>query len=271
MSTEYSMLISVYAKDCADWLSFALDSVFAQTLPAKEVVLVKDGPLTDELERQIALKAAAHLELRTVALPENRGLGEALRVGVEACQCEWIARMDADDYSAPERCKLQFDALAREKADIVGCDVNEFTGDLANVIDKRVFPTTHEALVRFGKRRTPFAHPAVIMRKSLVLLAGNYRHAYLHEDYDLFIRLLQCGGRSCSLAQPLVSMRVNKDFIARRGGLTYLRELLRFNRKQLGSGWMSFGDFAVRSSANVVSCLTPTRLRAFLYRHFLRK
>ncbi|MEG1775827.1 MAG: glycosyltransferase [Clostridia bacterium] len=271
MSAAYSMLMCVYAKDRPDWLHFALDSVFAQTLPAAEVVIVKDGPLTDELELVLTQAAANHPTLRFIALPANRGLGEALRVGVEACQYEWIARMDADDYASPERCKLEFEALEREHADIVGCDVNEFVGTVDHVIDQRTFPTSHEALVRFAKRRTPFAHPAVIMRKSLVLKAGSYQSAYLHEDYDLFIRMLSAGGRSCSIAKPLVSVRINEDFIARRGGLKYLRALLRFNRKQLKSGWMSFADFAARSAANTVSCLMPTRLRALLYRRFLRK
>ena len=236
-----------------------------------EIVIVEDGKITGELEHVIAEMQATHPDLfRIVALPENVGLGAALRKGVEACRYEWIVRMDADDYSSPRRCELQFEALEKNKADIVGCDVDEFLDTPPNVIARRVFPITHEDICKFSKRRTPFAHPAVIMRKSQVLRVGNYRHAYLHEDYDLFIRLLQSGSHCCSVNLPLVSMRVSPDFYARRGGNKYLKTLLTFNYRQLKDGWMSPVDFLIRSGANTVSCLAPNGLREWIYRRMLR-
>lgn len=269
---SYSVLMAVYKKDNPEWFDIALDSMIRQTMPPSEIVIVVDGPITDALEKVIIQKRKNNSGLiKCVRLKTNQGLGEALRVGVLSCTNEWIVRMDSDDYSLPERCEIQFMIQAQYQADIVGCNVDEFIGTPDHVVAKRVFPEKHEEIIAFGKRRTPFAHPAVIMKKSQVLAAGNYRTAYLYEDYDLFVRMLMAGCISRNIAKPLVCMRVNSDFYARRGGIKYLVTLLRFNIYMQKIGWMSHTDFAVRSVANIISCLIPNRLRDWVYKKLLRK
>lgn len=269
---RYSVLMSVYAGDRADWFALALDSMLGQTLPPAQVVVVLDGPVSGAVRRVLAERESAHPGLLDIVpLARNQGLGPALRQGVLACREEWIARMDADDYAAPQRCLRQWTAAQNRDADIVGCDAAEFTGAPGNEIARRVFPETHEELLRFAKRRTPFAHPAVWMRRRNVLLAGNYREAPLLEDYDLFVRMFRTGARACSLAEPLVSVRVNPGFYKRRGGLTYLRTLLAFNLWQYRSGFSGLSDCCVRSCANIVSCALPPSLRYWMYRRILRK
>lgn len=268
----YSVLIAVYKNDNADYFDFALESMLNQSLKPDQIVIVEDGLLTEELYKVIENKMNEHENLFSIVkLEKNRGLGLALREGIKHCKNEWIFRMDADDYSAPERCKKQFEAAQREHADMIGCDVNEFIGNPENVVAKRVFPEKHEDIYKFGKRRTPFCHPAILMKKSQVLEAGNYQDAYLHEDFDLFVRMLAMGCKGYSLKEPLVSMRVSDDFYSRRGGVAYLKTLLKFNYKQLKRGWMGINDFVMRSAANIVFCLMPNSLRNILYRKVLRK
>jgi glycosyltransferase involved in cell wall biosynthesis len=243
-----------------------------QTITPTEIVIVEDGPVTIKIQGVFdRLKLQYPNLLKTIALERNMGLGEALRVGVLACNNEWIVRMDSDDYSVPQRCKMQFLAQQRENADMIGCDINEFTGVPQNVVAKRVFPEKHEDIYKFGRRRTPFAHPGIMMRKTKVLEAGNYRSAHLHEDYDLFIRMLMNGCRGYTVKQPLVYMRVSEDFYARRGGVPYLKTLLRNNIRLYKSGWMGVNDFIARSGANIITCLMPNRIRDLIYKKLLRK
>ena len=271
-SIEYSVLMAVYGKDNPEWFDIAIESMVSQTVKPSEFVIVKDGPVPAEIDEVLNQQMKKSPDLfKIVTLEKNSGLGEALRVGVEECKFEWIVRMDADDYSYPNRCEIQFAAQEKYHADIIGTDTDEFVGEPSNVVAKKVFQEKHDDIVKFGRRRTPFSHPAVIMRKSQVLAAGNYRPAYLHEDYDLFVRMLMHGCIGYNVKQPLVSVRVSDNFYARRGGIKYLKVLLKFNVHLYQIGWMHIDDFIIRSCGNIVSCLAPNCMRNLLYKKILRK
>ena len=81
-----------------------------QTKMPSEIVLVKDGPLSGELDEVISEFTGNYPNLfKIIVLPENKGLGNALSIGVLACSTELIARMDTDDISLPERFKIQLE------------------------------------------------------------------------------------------------------------------------------------------------------------------
>ena len=106
-----SVAMSVYKNDDATFLRVALDSVIGQTLKPKEVVVVGDGPVPETLQECIG-KAKEKAALEGIALkwlpqPVNRGLGEALRIACDNCSYDYIARMDSDDISLPDRFEKQ--------------------------------------------------------------------------------------------------------------------------------------------------------------------
>ena len=269
--SAYSVLMSVYARDDAAWLSTALESMAEQTVAPKEIVLVFDGPLTEALYEAVdEFDAMRPGLLVRVPLAENGGLGPALNAGLAHCSCDVIVRMDADDISRPERCWCQLAKLA-EGYDMVGCNVEEFSDDPERPNSVRILPETHDEIVRFGKRRAPFAHPSFVVRREALASVGGYRNVRYAEDFDLFARLLKAGFRGFNVQEPLVLMRVDAGAYRRRGGLSYLRDMLRFNALQLREGWFGPMDFLVRSGANVVVTLVPNGLRDFIYKRFLRR
>lgn len=97
----FSVLISVYNKENSLSLRQSLTSVFRQKLPPTEVVLLKDGPLTEELDKVIAEYVMRYPELKIVSLPVNQGLGKALNEGLKHCSYDLVARMDTDDIAKP--------------------------------------------------------------------------------------------------------------------------------------------------------------------------
>lgn len=110
----FSVLISVYKKEKAEYLKRALQSVINQTLKPTEIVIVKDGPLTKELDDCIEDFQKQNSKLfKILSFKENRGLGLALRDGVKACKYEYIARMDSDDISKLDRFEKQFNYLQK--------------------------------------------------------------------------------------------------------------------------------------------------------------
>lgn len=269
---EYSVLISVYNRDVPAWFEEAVESMASQSWTPREIVIVEDGRLTEELYATEQRCVDRHPELiRIVALEKNQGLPAAMRRGVQECRCEWIARMDADDISEPKRCEEELRMAMAENADIVGCDCEEFFDSIQNSEAKRLFPSTHDELVSFSRRRTPFCHPAVMMKKTAVQRAGNYRDVYLQEDYDLFVRMFTSGCRGCSVKKILYHVRIGKEFYARRGGVRYVKALLSYNVYLLRSGWMNPVDFVMRSCGNILVGLSPVAVRSWCYRRLLRK
>lgn len=269
---EYSVLISVYHQDRSEWFEAAIDSMARQSLPPHEIVIVEDGQLTDELYAAEKRCIERYPQwIRIVHLEKNHGLAAAMRRGIYECHCEWIARMDADDISEPTRCEEELRMAMAEGADIVGCDCEEFIDTIQNPTAKRLFPASHDELIRFSRRRTPFCHPAIMVKKSAVLEAGNYKDVYLHEDYDLFVRIFAHGYRGCSVKKILYHVRVGRDFYYRRGGMRYVKALLTYNVQLLRSGWMKPIDFILRSCGNILVGLAPVGLRSWFYRRLLRK
>ncbi|MBE5800736.1 MAG: glycosyltransferase [Clostridiales bacterium] len=269
---QYSVLMSVYAGDTPSWVEEAIDSMATQSYRPDEIVLIEDGPISDELRVVVENCIQKYPQMiRDIKLEKNVGLGEAMRIGVMECRNEWLARMDADDISAPTRCEEQLIMAEAHGADIVGCDSEEFIEGIDQPIAKRLFPESHEELVRFSRRKVPFCHPAVMMRKSAVLRAGNYHNVYPHDDYDIFVRMLASGSIGYTIKKILFHVRVNEGFYKRRGGLRYIKTLLSYNWQLLKSGWTSPVDFFVRSCGNIIIGLSPVPLRTWLYRRLLRK
>jgi glycosyltransferase involved in cell wall biosynthesis len=126
---NFSVLLSVYKKENPSYLKQALTSIWdEQTLKPDQIVLVKDGALTLELDNVINewLKKLGSL-LTIVELPKNVGLGTALIEGLKYCKYDIVARMDTDDISLPQRFEKQIAFFEQNKDSvIVGSSILEF-------------------------------------------------------------------------------------------------------------------------------------------------
>ena len=111
----------------------------------------------------------------------------------------------------------------------------------------------------------------MLYKKSEVLKAGNYREFYLCEDYDLYVRMLTAGCKCYNIQEPLVYMRIGKDFYKRRGGWKYMKTILKFKNEQLKTGYFSLFDYMRSTIPHIIVCLLPNSLRDWIYRNLLRK
>lgn len=265
--------MSTYRGDHPDQLATALDSVFEQTRPPDEVVLVADGPLTDALEAVIARVEGAHPEVfRLHPLPENRGQGVARREGIEAASHPLVAIMDADDVCKPERFERQLAFLAdHPDVDVVGSYLEEFETSPADPHAVREVPTGHDDIARLARRRSPMNQVTVLVRREAVLSAGNYRDVDRLEDYGLWVRLLLDGARFANIPEPLVAARAGERMYGRRGGWTYAREELRFQYDCWQWGFIGPARLLANLATRVPIRFVPNRLRGAVYRRLFRR
>jgi len=266
----FALLISTWGGDRSDYLREAfVSTVDEQTRRPAQVVLVQDGPVPDQLATEIQhLIATSPVPVSHVEMADNVGLGPALDAGLEASEHEIVARMDADDVSAPDRFEKQV-PLIEAGADIVGSGLWEFGASREEIVGRRTPPTDPDVIRGVIRFRDPFNHPTVVYRRSAVLAAGGYSDMALMEDYLLFTRMVEAGAVPANLAEPLVHYRVGDGAYARRGGLPLLRSEVALQRKfrRLGitSRWEFLRNVAVRGAYRLV----PVRVRKVAYRRLL--
>lgn len=267
----FSVLLAVYEKESPIYLSQSLDSVFSQTLLPKEVVLVKDGSLTDELEQIILVYQQKYSLLKVVSLPTNQGLGKALNEGLKYCSCTLIARMDTDDIAKPERFEKQIRIFEEyPEIDVVGAWVVEFEDDISQIKSIRKLPESHEEIRQFAERRNPVNHSVVMFRKGAVLAAGEYQHFPLFEDYYLWVRMLMTGAKFYNMQESLLYFRVSPDMFKRRGGWKYAWNEVRFQHCMLKMGFISWKRFCLNVLLRFPVRIAPNSVRTFIYKKSLR-
>lgn len=268
----FSVLLPVYVNDVPGHVDVALRSVLEQTVPPTEVIIVADGALSGPLERTVSAWGDRHSETITVVrTPEDSGLPEALNVGLERCNTDLVARMDADDIAHERRFERQLEFMAQHpQADVVGGYVGEFVENPDRVSNVRTVPTTPASVERFARFRCPVNHPTVMLEKSQVLSVGGYRPGIGIEDYDLWVRMLNRGHTIMNIPEVLVYARAGDELYERRGGLGYLLTEYRLQREFLDRGFISLDRFLANLCVRVPVRLMPNGLRRYVYRRFFR-
>ncbi|MCL1899334.1 MAG: glycosyltransferase [Promicromonosporaceae bacterium] len=261
----YTVLLPIYAPDPAEFAA-SLDSLWAQTLPPGEVLLVNDGPISPELQAVLDEHQAAHPELRLVNLPEAKGLGAALGEGIPLAKYELIGRMDADDLALPERFERQVRFL-EEHPDIDMCctTILEFEDSPDNVVAMREVPADPAALRKFANRWSPMNHGATMYRRAAVLLAGNYQHFERHEDYYLWVRMLMSGTKAASLTEPLMLVRIGFANLNRRRSWAATVSAIRFHLWKRRVGFAGWYETCVMIGVMIGIFALPDRLFRWVY------
>lgn len=273
MKKEFSVLMSVYENENPGFLGQAINSVINQTRTPKEIILVEDGPLSDELYYEIESLTQLSSLIKRVKLPEHVGLGQALAIGVHYVTTNYIARMDSDDISLRDRFEKQmilFDE--NESLALVGGQIAEFRYDISDVISYRTVPSSDHDIRRFAKYRSPFNHPTVIMRKDVLKRIGGYQSFPGLEDYHLWVRfLMQNDFFVYNLDDTVLFMRVGSDLYNRRGGMKYFQQYVVLRKKFRSWGFINFPEYVISITLMAVSTLAPNWLRKYLYIYILRK
>lgn len=233
---QCSVLLSVYYGETPKFLSDSLVSIWDnQTVQPDQIVLVKDGPLTQALEDVVEawrLRLGEYV-FTVVTLDQNVGLGAALNFGLRVCRCEFVARMDTDDVALSQRFEKQL-TLLTECPDIavVGGQIEEWDETLSYQLGVRRMPCDHAGIRAIAQKRSPLSHPSVMFRKSVIMSVGGYPALRKVQDYALWSLLLRGGFRLANHPDVLLRMRTGKNLLVRRGW-EYFRfeaELLRFQR-----------------------------------------
>jgi len=184
-SPTISVVMPVY--NAENYLDEAIQSILNQTYKDFEFIIINDGSTDKSLE---IIEKYKNIDIRIALINrENRGLIVSLNEGVEKAKGKYIARMDADDISLPERFEKQIELMEKDTLDICGCHyfmINENN----EYIDSALVPLKHASFMNYLSITTPFAHPSVMIRRNFIiknnLYYGNTKYKSA-EDYALWI------------------------------------------------------------------------------------
>lgn len=201
-----SVVMGVYNGE--RYLREAVESVLGQTFGDFEFIIIDDGS-SDRTAG--VLREYSDPRMRTIANERNEGLTRCLIKGCELARGKYIARMDADDISYPERFAKQVEFLD-EHPDyaVVGtrCRLLDNMGTTRGASD---YCTTDEEIRQDIRRRSPFAHGATMFRREYINDCGGYREPFRYaQDYDLWLRTLE-KYNGANLSDALYGLRYHRD------------------------------------------------------------
>lgn len=271
---EFSILLSLYYKESP----LALDQCFLsiwqeQSIHPNEIILVLDGPISEELSQCVTKwQQIIGKPLKVIPLSQNVGLGKALNKGLEHCSNEWVFRMDTDDICKPDRFEKQIQFI-KENPEVVlfSGQILEFNENPSDADTLKYVPTEHTDIVKFAQKRSPFNHMTVAYKKSVIDAVGGYQHHLFMEDYNLWLRVIGAGYRVGNHSDILLYARVGNGMHARRKGYEYIKSELQLLKlkKQLKLQNPLYANmlFLVRSAFR----LLPANMLGKIYNTFLRK
>ena len=268
---EFSVLITVYEKEKPYNLRKSLLTSYRQTIKPKEIVLVCDGILTQDLYNEIENIKNLIPILKVYQLSTNVGSGPASCFGVEKCNTDLIARMDSDDYCVKTRFEKQIKAF-KENSNLIMVGTNILEKNTEFTAFKTV-PEKTEEIREYSKFRNPFNNPSSMMKKEYILKVGNYRKFRYLEDYDLTMRLIHDNPTKdfLNIQEPLVIMQTNNSSYLRRGGLLYVKTEFFLQIDFYKRGYISKVELCRNIFIRNIVRVMPNSMRKLIYKKKMRE
>lgn len=183
-----SVIMTTYNESTKE-LTEAVNSILDQTYPNFELILILDDPQNEELKKTIEALAAVDQRIKFYVNEKNMGLSRSLNRGITLATGKYIARMDADDISYPNRLAEELELMVQKNYDLV-------TGSATFIDENGKIIGSHEPILTSSAqiaKLLPYGsnlvHPTAFFRGS-VLREFKYHYYPTAEDYDLWLRLI---------------------------------------------------------------------------------
>lgn len=267
MNPKVSVIMGIY--NCAETLAEALDSLLAQTFQDFEVILCDDGSADDTYA--VAQEYVNRWPDKFVLLnnEQNLGLNKTLNRCLAVARGEYIARMDGDDISLPERFQKEVAALdAHPEFAVVSTPMIYFdeSGDsrTGTAIE---YPTKRD----FIGRAPFFCHAPCMIRKSVFLEVGGYSEdprTLRCEDCNLWFKIYTKGYKGFNLQEPLYKMRDDVNAYKRRTLKSRMNVpyVVYTGFRMLRMPWYTYGYVGYVFLKNVILGIIPQGLYLYLHK-----
>lgn len=207
---KISVIMAVY-KESKEELDSAIKSILNQTYSNFEFIIVIDNP--DEKWRIKQIKDYNDDRIILLINEKNIGLPKSLNKGLKKASGYYIARMDADDISLPNRFERQINFLEKYNYDMCGSYVSCFIND--SDFQKIKFPIFSESVNKMMYIKNCLAHPTYMVKKSVYDNLNYYHNIFSCEDYDFLFRVVNNNYKVGNVPEVLLRYRITPKSISR--------------------------------------------------------
>jgi glycosyltransferase involved in cell wall biosynthesis len=240
----------------------AIESIMRQTLTDWELLIIDDSTTSETIK---AINELANKDSRIIVIrkPSRIGFVKALNTGLRKARGAYIARMDGDDISKPDRFRIQINFLDNNSQyDVVGGAMNIINRE-GNIISHRSYPSSSLSLKLWTILRSPLAHPSVMMRRKIIDNGFFYDKNFSRsEDLELWLRLMKNGYRFYNLSIPLLKYRVIGDLEKKRPRDQFIYN---YKARLKNFSWKSPITSIVSLFISITYLTTPRFIIKFIY------
>lgn len=237
-----AVVLSIYKNDELNFVISSIVSLLRQTYLVFDLYLMYDGEIQSDVELYLSSLKLPNLYI--LKHEKNKGLAVSLNELLNIVltkEYEYIARMDADDISMPERFAKQIAFMdSHPDVDCLGTWAIEIDNEGKEYFRKKM-PTTHEECLELFKKRDCMIHPTVMFRRSYFEKAGLYpEDTYFGEDTMMWAKGFKSGCKFANVPEYLFKFRLDLNFFERRRGWKHAKSIYTLRRRvnrMLGFGW----------------------------------
>lgn len=209
-----SVIMSTYKED-ERLLRESIESILNQTYRDFEYIIILDYPDNDVHKSVIEEYALKDDRIHFYINEKNMGLTDSLNRGLSLCHGEYIARMDADDISLPDRLERQMKCLEKNHYDLIG-GITEMINENGSLLYSiKSVPTDPKKINKALRYNQCIAHPTWLGKKEVFEKNAGYRHMPLCEDYDFTLRAVLNGFVISNLNEAVLKYRMTSNSISR--------------------------------------------------------
>ncbi|NFO13451.1 glycosyltransferase [Clostridium botulinum] len=211
---KVSVIMPVY-NEKKEWLIKSIESICNQTFKDFEFIIILDNPNNNELKIIIEEFSQKDMRIKYYINEKNLGLVETLNKGLKISKGEFIARMDADDISHPERFKKQVKfLLENSEIKLVGTNWNCINKNDNILFKHGPLPTKFNFIKKNIKYNNMFLHPSWMFRRTILSQLKGYRDLIYCEDFDFITRCITNNIKISNINEYLMLYRVRETSIS---------------------------------------------------------
>jgi len=199
-----SVLMPAY--NAEKYIREAIESILSQTYKNFELIIINDCS-TDSTKKIIQKYAKKESRLVLINNEENLKISKTLNKGLELAKGKYIVRMDADDWSYPDRIEKQVKLMEDNPELVLSSGQMEICDCEMNIKNKSNFPITNEKIRKVILQYNPMVHPAMIFRRDIALSIGGYDEEIKSEDY-MFTIDMSSEGELANLNDVIIKYRI---------------------------------------------------------------
>lgn len=212
--SELSVIMPVY-NEKIDWVKQSVESILNQTFDDFEFIIIIDNPDNIQLKKLLLEYSRKDKRIRLIENEENIGLVKSLNKGLSVSNGKYIARMDADDISLPERFNRQLNFLKENKnVKLVGVNWRCIDESSNILFEHGKLPTKYSFIKKNIKYNNMFLHPSWMFDSDILRKVNGYREVTFCEDYDFITRLLTENISITNINEFLILYRVRNSSIS---------------------------------------------------------